>query len=342
MPLHVETPLVDSRPLSLVSGRRVRLKLESLQPSGSFKLRGMGAACETYHARGARRFLCSSSGNAGLAVAYAGRVLSVPVVVFVPQTATERAKELLRSEGAEVVVHGASWQEANELALSKVGADDAFLHPFDDPLLWPGHATLIDEAAQSGPKPDAVLPDDAFLHPFDDPLLWPGHATLIDEAAQSGPKPDAVLLSVGGGGLLCGVAEGLHRNGWTDVPILAVETEGAASYHAAIQAGHPVEIPAITSIAGSLGARRVSDRAFRWASEHPIRSLVVSDRSALTACERLLTDHRLLVEPSCGASLAPIYERAPELEAYSDLLVVVCGGATATIDQIRKWLETAA
>src|SRR6185295_11406657 len=134
MALHVETPLLESRPLSLAAGRAIWLKLESLQPSGSFKLRGIGLACETYYARGARRFICSSSGNAGLAVAYAGRKLSVPVTVVVPETATARAKEVLAQEGAEVIVHGASWQEANDLALSQVGPSDAFLHPFDDPL----------------------------------------------------------------------------------------------------------------------------------------------------------------------------------------------------------------
>lgn len=306
MALHIETPLVESRPLSLSSGHPVWLKLEALQPSGSFKLRGIGLACETYHARGARRFVCSSSGNAGLAVAYAGRALSVPVTVMVPETATARAKELLRLEGAEVIVHGASWQEANELATSQVGASDAFLHPFDDPL------------------------------------VWEGHATLVDEVFRSGLKPDVVLLSVGGGGLLCGVAEGLRRNGWSDVPILAVETEGAASFHEATKAGHPVELERITSIASSLGARRACERAVQWWKERPIQSLLVSDRSALSACERFLADQRILVEPSCGASLAPVYENAPELEPFGTVLVVVCGGATSTIDQIREWLKTAA
>jgi L-serine/L-threonine ammonia-lyase len=63
----------------------------------------------------------------------------------------------------------------------------------------------------------------------------------------------------------------------------------------------------------------------------------VSDRRALAACERFLADHRILVEPACGASLALTYDRAPELERFSNVLVVVCGGATATIDQIREW-----
>ncbi len=304
MPLHIETPLVTSRPLSLACGRAVWLKLDALQPPGSFKMRGIGHACETYRSRGARRFVSSSGGNAGLAVAYAGRVLSVPVTVVVPETTTERAIELLRQEEAEVIVHGTSWQEANAHAQSLVGASDAFLHPFDDPL------------------------------------LWQGHATMIDEVARSGVKPDAVVLSVGGGGLLCGVAEGLHRNGWDQIPVLAVETEGAASFHAAMQAGSPVELQAITSVATSLGAKRVCDQAMQWSRENPIQSVLVSDTSALSACERFLADHRILVEPACGASLALAYEKAPALEPFNTILVVVCGGATATIDQIRAWRET--
>ena len=192
MTLHIETPLIEFRTMSVTTGRSVWIKLDALQPPGSFKIRGIGHACETYLARGARRFISSSGGNAGLAVAYAGRRLGVPVTVVVPETTTERAKELLRLEKAEVIVHGASWQEANAFAQSLIGASDAFLHPFDDPL------------------------------------LWQGHATLVDEVFRSGLKPDAVVLSVGGGGLLSGVVEGLHRNGWSDIPVFAVETTGAA------------------------------------------------------------------------------------------------------------------
>lgn len=301
MPLHIETPLLLSRPLSVSAGRSVWLKMDALQPPGSFKIRGMGLACEEHRRRGARRFVSSSGGNAGLAVAYAGRMLSVPVTVVVPETTSQRARELLALEAAEVVVHGASWQEANELALSMIGASDAFLHPFDDPL------------------------------------LWRGHASMIDEVCQSGLKPDAVVLSVGGGGLLSGVAEGLHRNGWGHVPILAVETEGAASLHQSMVAGRLVELEKITSVATSLGAKRVCQRAFQWSKEHPIRSVVVSDAAALSACTRFLDDHRVLVEPACGASLALAYDGAGELEGFDTVLVIVCGGATATLDQITQW-----
>ncbi|WP_260963146.1 pyridoxal-phosphate dependent enzyme [Pseudomonas citri] len=300
MTLHINTPLIESRQLSAIAQRAIWLKIDALQPCGSFKLRGVGHACETYHARGAKRFISSSGGNAGLAVAYAGRRLGLPVTVVVPETTTERAKQLLALEGATVIVHGSSWQEANQLALT------------------------------------LASPDDAFIHPFDDPLLWTGHATLIDEVAQAGHKPDAVVLSVGGGGLLCGVVEGLHRNGWQDVPVIAVETEGAASFRAATEAGRPVEIERISSVATSLGAKRICDQAFQYRATHRIESVVVTDRQALDACEQFLLDHRVLVEPACGAALSLAYE-PHALDRYANVLVVVCGGATATLAQIRQW-----
>lgn len=300
-PLHIETPLFESRALSVEAGRAVWLKFEAMQPPGSFKIRGIGLACQEYYRRGARRFISSSGGNAGIAVAYAGRRLGVPVLVVVPETTTETAKALIRRESAEVIVHGSSWQEANQLALSMVTQADAFLHPFDDPL------------------------------------LWQGHATMIDEVARAGVKPDAVVLSVGGGGLLCGVVEGLRRNGWGEVPVIAVETEGAASFARSVEAGVRVELPAITSIATSLGARQVCEQAFLWSREHPVRNVVVSDRAAVMACNRFLDDHRMVVEPACGASLAIVYDKAPALEAFEAILVIVCGGVTATAEQLRHW-----
>jgi len=300
-PLHIETPLFESRSMTLQAGRDIWLKLEAMQPPGSFKIRGIGLACQEYFRRGARRFISSSGGNAGIAVAYAGRRLCVPVVVVVPETTTERARTLIRQEGADVVVHGSSWQEANALALSMVTESDAFLHPFDDPL------------------------------------LWRGHATMIDEVVRTGVKPDAIVLSVGGGGLLCGVVEGLQRNGWTEVPVIAVETVGAASYAQSVEAGYRVELAAITSIATSLGARQVCEQSLICAGKHPIRNVVVSDGAAVAACNRFLDDQRLVVEPACGASLALVYDSAPELEGLASVLVIVCGGVTVSAEQLRQW-----
>ena len=166
MALHIETPLLASNAFDARPGARIWLKMEALQPSGSFKLRGIGHACETYAARGARRIVASSGGNAGLAAAYAARRLGLPCLVVVPETTSARARALLAREAAQVCVHGLSFQEANAHAQSLLG------------------------------------PQDAFIHPFDDPLLWEGHASMIDEVARAGLRPDCVVLSVGGGGLL--------------------------------------------------------------------------------------------------------------------------------------------
>lgn len=299
--LHIETPLIESRALSARAGRTVWLKLECVQPSGSFKIRGIGHACQEYRRRGAQRFISSSGGNAGLAVAYAGRRLSVPVTVVVPETTSARAKELISAEQADVVVHGASWQEANAHAQSMLSERDAFLHPFDDRL------------------------------------IWEGHASLVDEVARSGLKPDAVVLSVGGGGLLCGVAEGLRRNDWSTVAVVAAETRGADSYAQSVLAGRRVELAEISSIATSLGARQVCQQAFDLAARHPIRNAVVSDRHAVSACKAFIDDHRLLVEPACGAALALVYDAFAIPAEYETLLIVVCGGVTTTQQQLESW-----
>ena len=301
MPLHIETPLIESRPLSARLNKNVWLKMDALQPSGSFKARGIGHACETYQQQGAARFVACSGGNAGLAVAYAGRQLGVRVVVVVPITTTERAKALIRLENAEVVVHGASFSEANEFALALVGSNDAYIHPFDDPL------------------------------------LWHGHATLVDEMARQGPKPDVVVLSVGGGGLFCGVVTGLRRNGWGDVPVVAVETAGADSLAQSVKVGHSVTLPAITSIATSLGARTVCAQALRLAREHPVESLVVSDAAAVDGCLALLDDHRVLTEAACGASLAALHSASVLIAQAQRVAVVVCGGVGVTATQLKRW-----
>lgn len=301
MALHIETPLLNSRALSLHSERAIWLKLEALQPPGSFKIRGIGLACEEYARRGASRFISSSGGNAGIAVAYAGRQLGIPVIVVVPETTSARARALIAQEGAEVIVHGAAWQEANALAQSM------------------------------------LTPQDAFLHPFDDPLLWQGHAGMIDEVAQAGLKPDAVVLSVGGGGLLAGVAQGLQRNGWDDVALVAVETQGAASLAAAVAAREHVALPAVSSIATSLAARQVCAQAFHVSQTRRLHSVVVSDQAAVDACRRFIGDQRLVVEPACGAALAAVYGNVPQLAPYRNVLVIVCGGVTATTQQLDQW-----
>lgn len=298
MQLHINSPLINSRTLSQIAGCNVWLKMDALQPCGSFKIRGVGLACQEYYKNGARSFISSSGGNAGLAVAYAGRMLGLPVSVVVPETTSTRAIDLLRLEQAEVIVHGSSWQEANQFAYAMVGETDAFIHPFDDPL------------------------------------LWKGHSTMIDEVVATGLCPDAVILSVGGGGLMCGVIEGLERNDLAGVPVIAMETEGAASFNAAVAAGRPFEIETINTVATSLGAKRVCDQAVEYALSRPVISELVTDADAIRACRQFADDHRIVTEPACGAALACAYERKAVLESFNNILVIVCGGATTTLEQL--------
>jgi L-serine/L-threonine ammonia-lyase len=201
-------------------------------------------------------------------------------------------------------------------------------------------------AAQSDAWPEAhdysltlVDQNSVYIHPFDDPLIWTGHATIIDEVRKFSLFPDVVVLSVGGGGLLCGIIEGLYRNEMANVPILAVETDGADSLSASLKAGRHVELKDIKSIATSLGAKKVAKAAYEWCQKHELVSEVVSDKAAVDACLQFSIDHRLLVEPACGASLATLYDPVEFLMDKENILVIVCGGAGITIAQIEAWKQ---
>jgi len=277
------------------------LKMEALQPIGSFKIRGIGTLCQHLSAKGAKRFISSSGGNAGYAAAYAGRRLGVPVTVVVPQTTSAWMQALIQAEGATVIVKGEVWDETNDVAL-------AMANEFDH-----------------------------YIPPFDHPRIWSGHASLVDELTEQCEKPDLIVVSVGGGGLLCGVLEGLHRNDWEDVPILTAETAGAASFAASVEAGNLVTLDAINSVATSLGAKRVCAKAMEWTRNHEVRTCVVSDAAAINACLQFADDHRVLVEPACGAALAPIYEPCHEVRNARSVLVVVCGGANVSVRDFCEW-----
>ena len=116
-----------SRALSDLAGQDVYIKLDDLQPSGSFKLRGIGYTCQKAVAEGARCLISSSGGNAGLATAYAGQRLGAPTTVVVPETTPEFIRDRLRSYGATVEVHGSQWSEANERAVALCAAADGQL-----------------------------------------------------------------------------------------------------------------------------------------------------------------------------------------------------------------------
>lgn len=302
MSLHLDTPLIASLSWKSAAGHPVLFKMDALQPSGSFKMRGVGRFCEEAAARGATAITCASGGNAGYAAAVAGRALGLPVTIVVPETTAPEARAAIAATGATVLVHGADFDAASIRASELAEASGA-----------------------------------ACLHPFDHPLLWEGHTTLIDEVVAAGAAFDGVVTSVGGGGLLVGIVEGLRRNGLAHVPVIAVETEGAASFHAAIAAGKLVTIPAITSIATSLGARRVALAALEAWSSHEIISVTVTDAQALAACRKFADAHRVLVEPACGAAIAALDAHPALMRRFERPLVEVCGGVGVSLARLAAW-----
>ena len=302
MPLHTHTPVLHAPAGYSRAARPLALKMDALQPCGSFKMRGIGHAAERAVARGARELVCPSGGNAGFAAAFAGARLNAPTTIVVPQTTLPEVRERIAALDANVIVFGAAWDESNERALEIARARGA-----------------------------------AYLHAFDDPDIWDGHATLIDECIADRIEFDAVACCVGGGGLLAGIVEGLRRNGLRHVPVIAVETEGAASYAAALAAGQPVTLPALTSIATSLGARRVCDSAVDVAREHEIIALTVSDAQAVEACLKFADLYRVLVEPACGATLAALDVHPGVFARFGKVLVEVCGGIGVSLAKLSEW-----
>ncbi|ARQ12203.1 pyridoxal phosphate-dependent serine/threonine dehydratase protein [Rhizobium etli] len=302
--LHLDTPLAQTSPRYSASGKALWLKLDALQPSGSFKLRGVGRLCQHEVENGAREIFCASGGNAGIAAAHAGRALGVPVTIVVPETTAVDVRQAIAATGANVLVHGSVFDEAND------------------------HAVALARSREA-----------TYVHPFDHPLLWDGHATLIDEVVAKGAAFDCVVTSVGGGGLLAGIVAGLRRNGLSDVPVIAVETEGAASFHASLEANDRISLPAITSIATSLGARQVAQHVFDLPKQHPIESVLVSDADAVAACLKFADAHRILVEPACGAALAVADVHAGLLSRFDNPLIEICGGIGVSLEKLRLWQE---
>ena len=300
-PLHIVTPLVTAD----IHGRRVSLKLENLQPARSFKLRGIGHLCQHYAAHGSKRFVCSSAGNAGYAVAWAGRELSIPVTVVVPEATPTPVRNRITALGAKLVAVGKVWDHANAHALEL-----------------------------------AKQPGCAYIPPFDHPLLWQGHSTLVDELKQQCDRaPDAIMLAVGGGGLLLGVLEGLRRVGWRRTRVFAVEPAQAASLARSLHAGNVAELEHPQSIATSLCVRRIAPMLIAACRRRRVTCVTVTDGEITAACVRLAEDQGLVVEPACGAALAPLYSGHPALQDMENVVAIVCGGMVVTLEQLAQWQQ---
>lgn len=307
--LFSKTPLIYSTPLSNLVGKPVYLKLDSLQASGSFKDRGMAHLCATLEKEGAQKLISSSGGNAGLAVATVGAQLGMSVSVIVPETTKPLVIAKLESLGAKVTVHGKNWNAADELARQQVGSDDTA----------------------------------KYVSPYDNPLLWTGHSTIVDEIIEELPVPiGAIVVSVGGGGLLCGVLEGCDRQGVTP-KVVTAETVGASSFSQAWEKGEVVHLSGIDSIATSLGATSVTPVALERARSHKgdFAAAICTDAEAVESCVRFAQDHRLLVEPACGAGLAIAYSQRLREKFLKDvegpIVLEVCGGSGVDVDLLNQW-----
>ncbi|KAI1853793.1 hypothetical protein JX266_001777 [Neoarthrinium moseri] len=323
--LWIETPLIPSATMSRAAGCNIYLKLENLQPSGSFKSRGIGnmmLRAMLSNPGGEAHFYCSSGGNAGLACATAAITLAKPCTIVVPMSTSEHMMAKLRLLGAEVKQVGAHWAEADaHLRQNLVAHDPAgvYVPPFDHPHVWEGASSIVTE--------------------------------LVPQMEVFGVEPDGIVCNVGGGGLLNGIMDGVDQaKAWKTKPqVLAVETVGADSLDASVKAGKLVTLPKITSIATSLGAPTVSRRTFEWSQEKHLNNTVVTDAEAVMGCVRLVDDARILVEVACGATIAPVYNGGlrkwlgegltDEEWSRKNVVLIVCGGSNISFEILKSYQE---
>ncbi|KAI0253969.1 tryptophan synthase beta subunit-like PLP-dependent enzyme [Lactifluus subvellereus] len=325
-----KTPLLFSSYLSTRLGPEeyaVYLKLENLQPSYSFKYRGISLFIQRALAihGPALRIVCASGGNAGLAAACTAQAFGIPCTIFLPHGVDAQTLAFLHNVGASVV-------EAGQFYLETLRAAEA--------------------AVQT--QPDAVL-----VPSYDHPTLWEGHASMIEEIQTQlprGVKPAAMFCSVGGGGLLGGVIRGCSDVGWDDVPVVALETHGSACFYHSVEANRGctgttpagvalrtddtcgVRIAHVTEIkskATSLGASEPSAGVVRAALNRSggVKCVTVPDEMTMQLAGAFADDHKFLVELACSATLVPAYKREllarlvpPSVGERKTLVFVVCGG----------------
>lgn len=324
--LFISTPLVYSRQYSSKYDRNVFLKLEYLQPSGSFKSRGLGAVVKHHHdalvkssSSNGLHFYSSSGGNAGLAAAVAATSMGYPAHVVVPSTTKQRMIDLIRATGAEVEVHGNIWAEADaymrEKYLTKENA--IYCHPFDDPLLWPSYARIITEIESQ--LPEYFSTDSGNSDSNDGKLV----------------QPDAIVCSVGGGGLYAGLAMGLLASRFKGTRLVTVETVGASKLAQSLEQGRKVRLENPKTIATSLAACEVCDQVYTYATKYPETipvAITVEDEEAVSACREYLQVHGVVVEPACGAALAALEKL--DKDKYKNVIVIVCGGSSFSAENL--------
>jgi threonine dehydratase len=294
------TPVIeiDRADFGLPAGP-LTLKLEQLQHSGAFKVRGAFANLLLRDVPAAG-VTAASGGNHGAAVAYAAGVLGIPARIFVPEVSPAAKVSRIRSYGADLVVEGATYSDA--FAVSQ---------------RW---------VAASGAMP---------VHAFNQVETVLGAGTVGLELRQQGPHVDTVLAAIGGGGLLSGIATACdaRRNGpgGSGVRVVGVEPEGAPTMTEALAAGRPVDAATGSVAVDSLAPRRVGELTFQVISQRVRAVVLVSDDAILQARRALWESLRIVGEPGACAALAALLSGRYVPEPGESVAVVISGANTGAV-----------
>jgi threonine dehydratase len=283
---------VRRTPLMRIEGGRLAidcaelwLKLEQLQVGGSFKARGMFNRMRSQPLPAAG-VVIASGGNAGIAVAVAARALAVRCEVFVPESASAAKRARLIELGAVLNVGGAGYADALAASLARQAETGALL-----------------------------------MHAYDQREVVIGAGTLAAEVEDDAGVPDRVLVSVGGGGLIAGIAAWFQERCWID----ALEPTLAPTLFRARETGEPVDVPVAGIAADSLGARRIGAIAWQLTQRHVGAAHLLSDADIRAAQEVMWQELRLAVEPAAALPLAALTTRTVRPRADERVLLVVCG-----------------
>lgn len=273
------------------------LKLEHTQVSGSFKARGAFNSLLSMNPPAAG-VAAASGGNHGAAVALAARDLGIPARIFVPEISPPPKIAAIRRYGAEVVVGGAQYDDAQAACDAYVAATGALkIHPFSATPTIAGQGTVG--------------------------LEWAEQAEL-----------DEVVIAVGGGGLVSGVASWFRD---TPVRVVGVEPEGSCALQAAMAAGGPVEVKVQSVAADSLGARNVGPLVHEICAKAVDSVALVPDEAILAAIRTLWQDFHLLLEPGGAAAFAAIHAGIHKPEPGSRVGILLCGG-NIDMKRAQEWV----
>lgn len=293
------TPLIHSTAVSADLGVPTYLKLECLQRTGSFKPRGaFNKLLSLSDAERAAGVVGVSGGNHAQGLAYAAKTLGLRAVICMPKTTPANYLDATRGYGAEI------------LLCDDIAAAFAEMRRLRD-----GGLTEV--------------------HPFDDPLIAAGQGTVGLEILEDLPDASRVYVSIGGGGLIAGVATALKQTR-PDIKIIGVETRGADAMAQSLAAGKLIDLPAITSIARTLGAPRVSEFTLRHVQKLVEEVEVVEDAEAVAALEFLLERTKQLTEPAASCVLAAARRQKESFRPDDKVVLLLCGGNASTAD-LGRW-----